>query len=550
MWVQPPPSELSHHVLGRWVERAIGSLWLVGAVTFVLFTEVSGADTSTVLVVASAAAVAGVGLMFVPLQRMHPAGLDVLLLVTSTGAAIAGMVVPEVRASLTMAMVWVIPFAFALLPPVRALLQAGYVLVLSGITTAALVVGAPSWGVVSIAIGRWLLLAVTVVVIGLAVWRLTRSLYHRFAILEAVAELGQRALTTEEPDDLLAEALRLATSVIGCDYGTALRRLPTGDLRVAAEIGPDPLPRDTVLPIAARNSYALHVVQSQKTFVSGDLRSDRRVTPPLPLLSRGVVSGLAVPVSGSDGAIGVLALHDRRPNRFSRADVSTANALAHVVAVAWQQASHRESEGRLALYEDRERIALDLHDFVIQRVFAAGLSLQSLRRHIPAGKPTERLEEIAAELDGAIIDIRSTIYSLQNDPQTPGDLRRRILEAGHAAARALGFEPVVVVSGDIDAEAVQPLAKDLLAVVGEGLSNVLHHANASSATVHVAVSENTVSVSVTDDGRGMDRPSHRSGLDNLRLRAERRGGTLRLLSEPGAGTNLLWQVPVPVSAAA
>lgn len=544
MWAASPAGQFYETLANRWVGRTIGGLWLAGAAAFLLLTDADGDRTRTAWILAVAAATVGTTLLFVRLDRLHPAALDVLLLMSSTAAHVAALLLPDVRTSTGMGMLWMIPFAFALLPPGRALLQAGYVLVLTGITTAALVWRADTWSEVTDALGRWLLLAVTVTVIGLAVWRLSAFLCRQLQVAEAVAELGRRALNTDEPDELLGEALQLATAVIGCDYGTALRRLPGGELGVAAEIGPVPLPPDTVLPIAARNSYAMRVVESPVPFISGDLRSDTRVTPPLPLLARGVVSGLAVPVTGSDGVVGVLALHDSRPNRFSRSDIATATALAHVVAVAWQRTLHREAEARLTLYEDRERIALDLHDFVIQRVFAAGLSLQSLRRHLPEGAPRERLDDIAAELDAAIIDIRSTIYSLQRDPEVSGDLRQRVLEIGEAAARWLNFRPGIVVSGDIDAEAVQPLAKDVLAVVGEGLSNIAHHAGATSATVHVAVSTRDVSVSITDNGRGMDEHGHRSGLNNLRLRAERHGGSLQLLSEPGAGTNLLWQVPL------
>ena len=168
---------------------------------------------------------------------------------------------------------------------------------------------------------------------------------------EAVAELSHQALTAEKPDDLLRQSLQVAVDVIGTEYGTAVRRLPDGELRVALELGPEPmLPGDT-LPLARKKSYILTVVESGQPLVSPDLRHDSRVTPPGPLLDRGVVSGLAVPVRGAEDVLGVLAVHSRRRRRFNRHDVAVVSALAGVVATAWQQALHRERLGHQALHD-------------------------------------------------------------------------------------------------------------------------------------------------------------------------------------------------------
>ena len=129
--------------------------------------------------------------------------------------------------------------------------------------------------------------------------RMSRYLHQRAVIAEAVAQLGQRALTVSEPDELLSAALTVAVRVLHTEYGTALRRLPDGRLVVAAELGPDSLPAGTIIPLAAAGSYALHVVESGVPFVSSDLRRDGRITPPTPLIDRGIVSGIAVPLLGS-----------------------------------------------------------------------------------------------------------------------------------------------------------------------------------------------------------------------------------------------------------
>ncbi len=177
------------------------------------------------------------------------------------------------------------------------------------------------------------------------------GLRRKAALAEAVAYLSHWALGADQPDELLRESLRVAVEVIGADYGTALRRLADGGLQVAQELGPEPLPAGTLLPLAPQRSYAQYVVQTGEPFVSADLRSDPRVAAPGPLLSRGVVSGLAVPVRGADDVLGVLALHSRSRRRYTQDDVAAAGALAGVVATAWQQAAQRERLGHQALHD-------------------------------------------------------------------------------------------------------------------------------------------------------------------------------------------------------
>lgn len=197
-------------------------------------------------------------------------------------------------------------------------------------------------------------LPLTVAAVGVALLsrRFTSGLRRRAVLAEAVADLGHRALGARQPDALLREGLRVAVEVIGADYGTAVRRLPDGALRVAQELGPQPLPPGTNLPLAPPDrSYALRVVQTGQPFVSRDLRHDPRIAPPGPLLTRGVVSGLVVPVRGAESVLGLLALHSRRRRRFSTGDVAVASALASVVATAWEQAAQRERIEHQALHD-------------------------------------------------------------------------------------------------------------------------------------------------------------------------------------------------------
>ena len=168
---------------------------------------------------------------------------------------------------------------------------------------------------------------------------------------EAVAALSHRALSVSEPDELLCESLQVAVEVTDADYGTAVRRLSDDRLRVAKELGPDPMAPGSILPLSSERSYVLRVIETGQPFVSADLRRDSRVSPPDLLLRRGVVSGLAVPVRGTEQVLGVLAVHSRRRRRFSRYDVAAASALASVVAAAWEQARTRERLSHLALHD-------------------------------------------------------------------------------------------------------------------------------------------------------------------------------------------------------
>ncbi len=208
--------------------------------------------------------------------------------------------------------------------------------------------GAPAW---SAAAGG---LAASAVVAAGAAWRiraLATALRRRAVGAEALAELSHLALAADHPDDLLREALRVAVTVTGADYGTAVRRLPDGRMRLADELGPQALAPGTILPIAPQGSYVLRVVDSGEPFLSADLRHDPRISPPGPLLERGVVSGLAVPVRGPAAVTGVVAVHSRRRRAFGREDVDVVRALAGVVATAWEQAAHRQRLGHQALHD-------------------------------------------------------------------------------------------------------------------------------------------------------------------------------------------------------
>ncbi|TQM57513.1 GAF domain-containing sensor histidine kinase [Humibacillus xanthopallidus] len=220
-------------------------------------------------------------------------------------------------------------------------------------------------------------------------------------------------------------------------------------------------------------------------------------------------------------------------------------AFALQAGVALTAARSHVDRATIALLEDRERIARDMHDNVVQRLFATGLSLQSTTPLAQHPVVQARLNAAVAELDSAITEIRQAIFGL-HAPQPSAALPARIAHIAQSYAVSLGFTPEVTVEGAWPDTLAPPLRADVEAVVREGLANVARHAHASSARVRVSVGRG-VDVEVVDDGVGIDGHQARSGLVNLGARAEAAGGRLSL--EPGAhgGTRLHWHVPAPAS---
>ncbi|MGL3806013.1 sensor histidine kinase [Paeniglutamicibacter sp. R2-26] len=206
----------------------------------------------------------------------------------------------------------------------------------------------------------------------------------------------------------------------------------------------------------------------------------------------------------------------------------------------------------LRLYLERERIARDLHDVVIQRIFAAGLSISALGKHLPTAATRERAAGITRELDTTIAELRATIYSLRagaGERELPSS---RILRAVRLACEPLDFTPQVRIGDAVDALEDQTLLTDLLAVVTESLSNAVRHSRAGSLAIDVSIrplhgpepTGTALVLHVVDDGIGITGPVAESGVANMRQRALERGGALALDPTPGGGTTLRWSVPL------
>ncbi|TFD54572.1 GAF domain-containing protein [Cryobacterium frigoriphilum] len=230
---------------------------------------------------------------------------------------------------------------------------------------------------------------------------------------------------------------------------------------------------------------------------------------------------------------------------FSTTDLEMSAVYGVQVALALELATAHRMREEQAVLGDRDRIARDLHDLVIQRLFAAGLSMQSLRRFTSDPVALDRINSVTTELDETIRELRDTIYSLRGMSQTTGTLSSRILAVIKDGADALPFAPRIRLSGPIDAaEVTEELRGNLLAVLSEGLSNAARHAGATAIDVSVSSEGGRVKIVIADNGRGFSELVRRSGLDNLRRRADLCGGRFTVKSAPGEGTRLRWSVPV------
>ncbi|GAA2673494.1 sensor histidine kinase [Actinoplanes palleronii] len=255
---------------------------------------------------------------------------------------------------------------------------------------------------------------------------------------------------------------------------------------------------------------------------------------------------MMLPLRGSARVLGVLGAFRRRGAAgFAAEELEMAGSFAAQAAVAIELADARAEQQRVAMLDDRERIAADLHDHVIQKLFAAGLSLQTVSARVGPGLAQDRIATVIDDLDDTIGQIRTTIFALQETRREDGGgPRARLLDVVVQSRQTLGFEPGLRFAGLLDmlrGDVVQ----DLIAVLREALSNIARHSRARCADVAVTVSDGRLTLTVCDDGVGFTGDNRGSGLTNLRQRAERHHGTLTVEGAPAGGTTLTWSVPIP-----
>ncbi|CCG05485.1 GAF domain-containing sensor histidine kinase [Blastococcus saxobsidens] len=388
-------------------------------------------------------------------------------------------------------------------------------------------------------------------VAGLAIEnaRLLERAELRRAWSQAGTEIATALLSGSPADAVLRTAAARVAELSGADAVAVLVPLPEDEetLTVTAAVGPAAEDAEGVrIPLADTRLGAAHRSGAPR------LLDAVATGPGAPAPSREIGdlavaygSTLLVPLGGSAPLGTLVAARTRDRPAFDPAVLELASAFATQAAVALELVRSQQREQRLQVQTDRDRIARDLHDHVVQRIFATALALDRIGRSLEESAPevAGRIAERVDELDGTIARIRTSIFELHAAPDPASTvLRSRLADVVRSVTDGHGLEPALRVRGDIE-ELPADVATELVAVVRELVTNVVRHAGATRLMVTVAVAD-TLRAVVTDDGRGLPTPTVRSGLANLADRAERRGGRLTVATG-SSGTEVTWAVPLP-----
>lgn len=362
--------------------------------------------------------------------------------------------------------------------------------------------------------------------------------------LAASADVTSTLLTVDA-----AEAGRLIASgarrVLGADSSWVI--VPSGTGRVVIEACDGDwtmLLHDRELTTAEAVLFT-EISSSSHPVVIADAQLDERTGAAARLLQLPIGALLAVPLRASGHSYGVLYIAHRAGGpQFNPLDVEMARAFAGRAALTLESLRAEEDRQRLHLAEDRGRIARDLHDVVIQRLFGMGLRLERLRGELPP-EAADEIGGVTDDLDRTIDDIRTTIFSLRAQDSSAPSLRSEVLKIVEPASFLLTFTPRLRIEGPIDSAVPEHVHPQLLATLSEVLSNAIRHAHATHVDVRITVDGAGLTLRVTDDGRGVPAERVESGLANLRRRAADLRGTMVLGTGPdGRGTELVWQVPL------
>ncbi len=374
--------------------------------------------------------------------------------------------------------------------------------------------------------------------------RLYEEANRRQLWLQASTDVTRQLLTAPS-DGALQLVARQVADLADADVVTVV--LPLRDrLEVAVAVGlaADQL-RGSTYPIA--NTLSEQVLQSGQPTVVEDASNVSEGSRTLALsqvLTLGPV--MVLPLAGANGVRGVLVVARSSGRRtFTPADVDMATTFAFHASVALELADGRRDAQRMELFEDRARIARDLHDHVIQQLFASGMTLQGVVATLGEAPGVELIEKVVDNLDDAIRQIRTSIFQLTPHTALGAGVRAGVLEVVAEVTPAIGHDPHVHFAGPVDAMSSEELATEVSAVVREALTNIAKHAQAERTGVEVSVAGMALTVIVEDDGVGIGTVTRRSGLENLRQRAESRSGRFAIdTREEGTGTRITWQVPV------
>jgi len=375
--------------------------------------------------------------------------------------------------------------------------------------------------------------------------------------LSATAEVTRHLLSGAEPGDALSMITEKALEMTGADLVMVSLPMPDGrHVRIESAAGAG-AEQALGLVVPLQNSITAHVLSTGERLSIPDYLADERVSDAAK--ERLGLGTLEVVPLGAPGKVrGVLAAgrrHGATPLPAAAADMLA--TFAAQASIGLELAEHRKQAEQMKVFEDRDRIAKDLHDLVIQRLYATGMSLQGVTSMITVPEVADRVSRSVDALDDTIREIRSAIFALQAHPEArPAALRARILFVAQEMVPALGFAPSLQLTGPLDTRVPAQVAEHMLTALRESLSNAARHAGASQVHVTVSVDDELV-LTVRDNGVGLRPGGRRSGLRNLQERALALGGTLvTRAAEDGAGgrggrgdrgdrgTEIVWTVPL------
>lgn len=372
--------------------------------------------------------------------------------------------------------------------------------------------------------------------------RLYERTAQRERWLQASGDVTTRLLAGDSSTSVLELIVRNARTLAGADLAFMATANDDDTMDVAVADG-QPAARLEGVHLPA-DSMSAQVLEIGGPVTVADARNDARIWRSSDGLSD-LGPMLFVPLTSGQGAMGTLVVANvaGRP-AFSPDVVSLVESFAAHAALAITMGEAVADRERLAVFEDRERIGRDLHDLVIQRLFASGMTLQSLTRRITEGRAREQVLGVVDDLDETIHQVRTTIFALQSTPEKEPGLRSRIVSTIDDHTDLLGFTPSLQISGLVETDVPDDVGEHMLAVIREALANVARHAQATRAEISIVV-DGEVSVRVHDNGIGIGETSRRSGLRNLDQRARGLSGSCEVASRAEGGTALTWRVPLP-----